>query len=456
VSKLYERAAEAVKKRNYDYAIELFIQELTLEPNSIDARRALRAAEIKKFQEAGLPMASGRAALQGLPTLIIAVIHRLFKNYEKLMLDMEQLLKRAPRHAGFLAKLGDAAVLAGHQDAAIVAYEELREADHGNGHALRGLARLYKEKGDLGKALAYYEQLKRAVPSDPEAAKAVRDLAAAGATKKVEDAKAAAGADGSFRDVLKDKSKAEDLEAQQHRVRTDADVDAAIKRLQAEVAKNPGDAKAWKQMGDLFVKKKDFEEAIEAYEKAQAARPDPQVADALGNLKIKQLEEEVALLKEAATKNEPHAKGKYKDAKERLNSLNIDEFKRRVEDRPSELGLRFQLGGFLYKADRYDEAIAELQKAVTDPRRGVQARMLLGKCFAAKGMLDQAIKQFEKCREGARTMDETIMEVTYNLGLVLEKANQNVKAVAEFEKIIEVDINYKDAMKRLEALKAKS
>jgi tetratricopeptide (TPR) repeat protein len=455
VSKLYERAAEAVKKRNYDYAIELFIQELTLEPNAVDARRALRAAEIKKFQEAGKDMASGRALLQGLPTVIAAAIHRVFKNYEKLMLDMEQLLKRAPRHAGLLAKLGEAAVAAGHQDAAIVAFEELREADRDSAVALRGLARLHKAKGDLGKALAYYEQLKRASPADPEASKAVRDLAAAGATKRVEDAKAAAGADGSFRDVLKDKDKAEALEQQQHRVRTEADVDAAVKRLEGELAKAGGnDGKILKQLGDLFVKKKDFEEAISYYERSIAARPDPLVADALGDLKIKQLDEEVAIHKEAAKKNEPHAKGKYKDAKERLNALRIDEYRRRVEDRPSELGLRFQLGQFLVKADRFDEAIAELQKAIQDPRRGLQARLLLGQCFAQKGMLDQAIKQFEKAREGSKTMDDATKDVTYNLGLVLEKAGQKEKATAEFEKIIEVDINYKDAMKRLEALKA--
>lgn len=454
MSKLYDRAAEAVKKRNYDYAIELFIQELTLEPDNIDARRALRAAEIKKFQEAGTAMASGRALVQGLPTVIAAAIHRIFKNYEKLMLDLEQLLKRAPKHPKLLAKLGDAAVLGGHPDAAIVAFEELRETDRENAHALRGLARLYKAKGDLAKALTYYELLKRAMPSDPEAAKAVRDLAASGATKKVEDARAVAGADGSFRDIMKDKQKAEDLEQSAHRVRTDADVDAAVKRLTGELAKSPGDSKVLKQLGDLFVKKKDFEEAITYYEQALAAKPDPQVADALGDLKVKQLAEEIAIFEEAVKKGEPHAKQKLKDAKERRNALCIEEYRRRVAERPTETGMRFQLGQYLYAADNHDEAIAELQKCVTDPRRGIQARLLLGKCFGKKGMLDQAIKQFEKAREGSKTMDDTTKEVTYNLALVLEKAGQKEKSAAEFEKIIEVDINYKDAMKRMEALKA--
>ncbi|MHC4830558.1 MAG: hypothetical protein ACYTFT_09435, partial [Planctomycetota bacterium] len=53
MSKLFDKAAQAVKRRNYDYAIELFLQELTRDPNNADARRALRAAEMKKFQESG-------------------------------------------------------------------------------------------------------------------------------------------------------------------------------------------------------------------------------------------------------------------------------------------------------------------------------------------------------------------------------------------------------------------
>jgi len=453
MSKLYDRAAEAVKKRNYDYAIELFLQELVLDPDNVDARRALRAAELKKFQEAGIPPEGGaKAMLQGLGTVVAAYIHKLTKNHEKLMLDCEQFLKRAPRNARFLALLGDAALAAGHPDAAIVAYEDLREADRESAHALRGLARLYKEKGDLGRALAYYEQLKKQFPADPEAAKAVRDLAAAGATKKVEEAKA--GGEGSYRDMLKDKDKAAELEASAHRVRTESDADAAIRRLQEQLEKSPKDAKLMRQLGDLYLKKKDYEEAESWYEKSLEVKRDPIVADALGDLRIKRFDDEIETLAEAAKKGEPNAKAKLKDAKDRRNSFCIEEYQRRVAERPTELGFRFQLGQFLYKADRYDEAIAELQKAVADPRRGTQARLLLGKCFAAKGLFEQAVKQLEKARETASGMDEIGKEVTYNLGLIYERSGQKDKAQAEFEKIIEVDINYKDAMKRMEALKA--
>lgn len=453
MSKLYDKAAEAVKKRNYDYAIELFIQELTLEPNNVDARKALRAAELRKFQESGTkPEGSPRAYLKGLSSMFASFIHKVTKNHEKLMLDCEQFLKNAPRNAPFLGTLAEAARKAGHIDAAIVAYEELREGDRDSVKALRGLAQLWKEKGDINRALVYYENLKRVLPSDAEAAKAVRDLAAQGATKKVEDAKAAG--DGTYRDMVKDKTEAEKLEHASHRVRTTDEADAQIKRLEGEIQKNPVEsARIRKQIGDLYAKKKDFARALEAYEKSFAAKKDPQTADAIGDLKMRVLEEEVNALTEAAKKGDGEAKGQLREAKDRRNEFMIEEFQRRIEERPSELVYRFQLGQVLFKVERYDEAIAELQKAAPDPRRGVQARLLLGKCFAQKGMLDFAIKELERARQGSTAMDDSTKEITYTLAIVLEKAGQKDKAAAEFGKIVEVDFGYKDAMKRMEALK---
>lgn len=456
MSKLYDKAAEAVKKRNFDYAIELFIQELTLEPNNVDARKALRAAEMRKFQELGVAPEGGAGAYaKGMGALFASVVHRVTKNHEKLMLDCEQLLKHAPRNAGFLATLGDAARKAGHADAAIAAYEDLREVDHHNATALRGLAQLWREKGDINRALIYYEQLKKALPSDAEAAKAVRDLAASGATKKVEDAKAAGG-DGSYRDIVKDKDEAAKLENAGHKVRTESEADAKLKTLEAELTKKPEEAaRILKQMGDLYLKKKDPEAALEHYEKAFAKKKDPQIADAIGDLKLKTFDDEVTSLTEAAKAGDAAAKTKLKGAKEKRNTFQIAEFSRRVEERPTDLGLKFNLGQVLYKADQFDEAIAELQKAAGDPRRGSNARLLLGKCFSAKGMPELAIKELERARAGSTAMDDTTKEITYALALVLEKAGHKDRAAAEYEKIIEVDFNYKDAMKRMEALKGK-
>ena len=50
VSKLLEKAREAAERRNYDYAIELYLQARKLDPDNAPACRELRA-----FQDADLP-----------------------------------------------------------------------------------------------------------------------------------------------------------------------------------------------------------------------------------------------------------------------------------------------------------------------------------------------------------------------------------------------------------------
>ena len=149
------------------------------------------------------------------------------------------------------------------------------------------------------------------------------------------------------------------------------------------------------------------------------------------------------------------AKPKLAEAKDRRNQFAVEEYGRRVKERPTELPLKYKLGEMLIKVERYDEAIAELQKSAGDPRYGARSRLALGKSFAAKGMPDMAVKELEKARQGLGPQDDIWKDVTFNLAYILEKTNKKDKAAAEYEKIVEADIGYKggEAMKRLEALK---
>src|SRR5882724_12061790 len=49
----YEKARDALERKNYDYAIEMLIQTLNVEPNFTKARQYLRAAQMKKTESAG-------------------------------------------------------------------------------------------------------------------------------------------------------------------------------------------------------------------------------------------------------------------------------------------------------------------------------------------------------------------------------------------------------------------
>ena len=71
LKKLYDRGKEAFAKRNYDYAIELFRQILALAPNNVDARKALRICEVKKFEDIGYPSKFTTMALSAKSTPVM-------------------------------------------------------------------------------------------------------------------------------------------------------------------------------------------------------------------------------------------------------------------------------------------------------------------------------------------------------------------------------------------------
>ena len=45
---LYLKASDALQRKNYDYAISLLLNVLTLEPDFVQARRYLRLAQVKR------------------------------------------------------------------------------------------------------------------------------------------------------------------------------------------------------------------------------------------------------------------------------------------------------------------------------------------------------------------------------------------------------------------------
>src|SRR5229473_3081311 len=49
----YQKALAALERKNFDYAIEMLIQTLNLEPNFTKARQYLRATQMKKTESAG-------------------------------------------------------------------------------------------------------------------------------------------------------------------------------------------------------------------------------------------------------------------------------------------------------------------------------------------------------------------------------------------------------------------
>jgi tetratricopeptide (TPR) repeat protein len=133
------------------------------------------------------------------------------------------------------------------------------------------------------------------------------------------------------------------------------------------------------------------------------------------------------------------------------------EFERRIAAQPLKADFRNRLGELYFSAQRYDDAIAQLQAAAKDPKYRLTALTQLGRAFLELGQPDMAITQFRKAREGQELFAK-IREPLYYEGVALERKGDEAslrEALAVFTKLFEVDINFRDVKSKVTALQAK-
>ena len=129
----------------------------------------------------------------------------------------------------------------------------------------------------------------------------------------------------------------------------------------------------------------------------------------------------------------------------------IEETKKRLERNPTDPQVRFELGEHLVNAQRFREAVPELQRARQNPNARLKAMNLLGVCYRELGMLDLALKQFEDAAKEIMMMDATKKEIVYNLGVAYEKMNEREKSLNCMKQIYDADYDYKDVAERVES-----
>ena len=117
---------------------------------------------------------------------------------------------------------------------------------------------------------------------------------------------------------------------------------------------------------------------------------------------------------------------------------------------PGDASLRLQLARRLLRTEELDVALAELQKANSDPRLRRESLFLMGQCFQRKGFNDLARKEYQEALEGVAQLDERGKEIVYNLGLLAEAEGARDEARTHYIRIYEVDIGDRDVADKME------
>ena len=263
----------------------------------------------------------------------------------------------------------------------------------------------------------------------------------------------------SYRELIKDKDVAISLEQQSRMQLSGEALDQQIAELQARQETEPQNVDLARRLGALCEQKDDIESAIKWYQCAVelTGSSDAGLIRKLSNLKMRGAERDIAAHEEFLAghtkKDAAHTKRseELQAAKKKRAGILIEEVKKRLERNPTDLQLRFELGEHFVNAQRFREAVPELQRARQNPNARLKAMNLLGVCYCELGMLDLAMKQFEDAAREIVTMDPMKKEIVYNLGIVYEKMGEREKSLNCMKQIYEADYSYRDVAERVES-----
>ncbi len=442
LSKHLEKAAEAVKRRNYPFAVGLYRQLLDLQPDEGRAREGLRRALFKKAE--AKPPSKFFAMLSGGPSLLIGSLLSLIGRHQSAAKSYERYLNHDPLNEGVNLKLALALEKAGCENSALAVYRCYAEEEPRCLEASRSAGALLYAQGELDAALAMYEQALKVSPRDQESLKARKNLAAEGALRStgIESV-------GSSREMIKDKEEQRSLERSDRLQLSSEEIEGELEELEAKLGEDPDNLRLLQRLADLHLMREDQRSAQDCLERALQLDPDNSELQArVGDLGLAMQEQ---LVQDAEARADA---GAAERAREVLQEARLREYGRRVEQNPTDLSLRFQHGSALLERGQNDAAIAELQQSVKDPRSQLESLLLLGRAFRAKGLGDLAIGQLEKGLQNAAGRGAIQKEIRYELGLVAAEMGDSAAALKHFSGILEMDIGFRDVAQKVEQLQS--
>jgi tetratricopeptide (TPR) repeat protein len=442
-AELKAKAKEAFRRKNYDLAVEMYVEALRFEPDDGEAVEAFFQAARKGRETKGKAVFGGMFSRMSVGSS---------RDPEKRLAAALRGLAKNPTDKSLLLSFGEAAGEMGANQAAAAAYKVATEVDPEDAEIWKKLGDFEGRRGKIREALDALSQAVRINPRDQEAVKLRKNLAAEGALKLsgYESAK-------SSRDLIKDKGAAQDLEAQARIQLTPEHAASEVEKVRHDVAADPKNPRLRVRLGDLLLQTPDGErDAIQAYEEALALDPrNFDLSVRIGDLKLRKVEAAARAARDAAKASPGDAalEAAHQAALRAVLDARLAEYRRRVDEHPLDLAERFRLGRTLLSGGRVDEAAAEFQQTVRDPNRKTDSLMMLAQCFEKKGLNALAVKKIEEAMAEFPTLSSPrAKEVHYAYADLLERTNARKEARDVFEKIFEVDITYRDVAERLNAL----
>ena len=438
-SSLWVKAQQAVAAKNYKYAVSILRTLIKRAPGFLEGRKVLRACEVKCTPDAGR-----RSSLFGGMRLTTR------KDPATVIVNIEDDLEKDPYSVSANEALFNAANDLNLPDLAAFALETICKGQPNPKKHLHMLANHYIKNEQFTEAADAYRRILEIDRTDAIAQRGEKDCAAKGTMKKGNWE-----GSGDFRTKMKNANATADLESGDKLGLTRAEMEQRLATLSEQYAVDNTNLQVVKDIASIYEQMEDYanSHAYYAWAYQLSGCADVSINDKAMEMHEKALNAELAYYEQvlAADPTNEEALAAYNTRKQEVALAVVEDAKARVEANPTDAQLQFKYGQALFDAGMQSEAIPALQRARTNPNLRIKAMLMLGKCYAAKNMVDMAIRQLEDADKELIAMDDVKKEILYMIGCLYETAGNKEKSLESFKAIYEVDYGYQDVAQRVES-----
>lgn len=433
---------------NYEYAIEMYISGLTLDPDSTEAHQTLRDISLKR-------KVAGKKPLGFLDAM---KLKRPSRDDKQNLLNNEKLLAFDPGNTDYMIGILQNGVRGHFYNTVMWIGPILQKANADspkpdvNKFLVLRDSYITLEQWKLATDACHYAAMMR--PEDMDLQKALRDLGAKETEKRGRygDAK-------TFTESVNNMTEQQRLMIQEKNVNTMDQMKVLIAAAEKELRADPEDVGKISKYVDTLVRTEnpDIEgQAIELLEATYKRTGAFRWRWRIGQIHMAQLNRMERSLRQAVNSNpsDNDARQAYAQFKQEMLLEELKEYQLASDNYPTDTKLRFEVAAHLYALRRYDEAIPVLQQLREDPKFKIEATTALGKAFLESNFVDEAVDTLAGViSEYQGKGDNKSMDMTYTYGRALEMKKEMQAALKAYSQVAQWSFNYRDVQARIKKIK---
>ena len=444
----FSRGKTVADTGQYDFAIEMYLQGLAIDPESVEAHKELRVIALKR-------KAGGN---KGVGMFEKMKLLRSGKDEKANMLSAEKVMSFDPGDTDAMAAMITAANKGGLWETVMWLGPEFEHANansakpnYKNFIILRDVYKDLQQWALAVRACQYACQLK---PDDMDLGSELKRLSVLETMRKGNYA-----SNEGFQGSLRNKDAQQQLMESERDVRSVGFLERSILEAEGQYKADPNEPGKMLKLVDALVKTEQMEfenRAIEILQEWYDKTKQFRFRRNIGQVNMKMWGRMVRAKREEAKANptsEP-LKKEYEQLRHDQLEFELKEYAEWAENYPTEMVLRFEHAKRLYLLRRFDEAIPVLQQAANDPKLRTEAQTWLGKAFFEAGFPDEAAQVIETAiNEYPMRNDDKSKDMFYWRARALEQVGDSEAALKLYSQLAQWQFNYLDAQVRIKKLR---